>query len=189
MTDSVRSDNAELASKQVGNIVNNYVNQSNQQNDKVIKRNVVYQNFILQANIISEATDKEIEQLKSLLEEHAKMKDFKTVSPFANKSKNKNENDSMKKIMKIVKISIIDNLRLVEKTLKNVTDSHKKAINLKQNILTNNRQILKSKEEKHMNRLETEVTSLENFKKTLEEIKSNFKNKLETLKSFAFKLK
>lgn len=189
----MRSENAELAAKQIGNIVNTYVNQANNQEEKVVKRNVVYKNFILQSNTISEATDNEIEDLKGLLEEYAKMKDFKTVSPVENKRKNKGERGSMKikmkNLLKNVKVSIKNNSKLVEKTLKNVDGSHKKAVDIKQDILKNNQQNLRTHEKKLLDTLETEVNSLENFKKTLEEIKLDFKNKLDTIKSFAFKLR
>jgi len=88
LDNSIRAQNAEIAAKQVGSIVNNYVAQAaNKQNDRINKRNVIYKNFILQSNIIAESTDKEINELKSLLEDYAKMKDFKTVSPVANKKK------------------------------------------------------------------------------------------------------
>ena len=193
LNSSVRSENTEFAAKQVENIMNTYVNQSNQQNDKVIKRNIIYKNFILQSNIIADATDKEIEELKGLLEDYAKMKDFKTVSLASNKNNIKSDRDIMKKTMKNllknVKHSIFDNLNLVEGTLKNVTDSQKKATNYKKTIIKTNQQILKRSEKKHLDTLETEITSLDDLNITLEEIKANLNNNLETLKSFAFKLK
>jgi hypothetical protein len=191
---SMVAQNAQIAAQQVGDIVNNYVNQaSSKQNDKVVKRNVVYKNFILQANTISEATEKEIAELKALLEDYAKMKDFKTVSPVADKKKNERERTGLKKKMKAilykVKVSVYKNVKLVEYTLKNVLASHKKAITYKQTILKKNATTLNSKQKKHLDTLETEINSLTNFKKTLEEIKTKFVSKLQILKSFAFKLK
>jgi hypothetical protein len=194
LKNSMIAQNAEVAAKQIGDVVNTYVNNSsNNQNEKVLKRNVVYQNFLLQANIIAKTTDKEIEELKNLLEEYAKMKDFKTVSPVDNKKRNENDRTSMKikmkALLKTVKFSVESNLRLVKHTLKNLESTHKKAVNYKQNILKRNQKTVSSQEKKHLDNLETEINALAELKKPLEEIKTNFENKVQTLKSFAFKLK
>jgi len=194
LKNSIAAQNANMAAQQVGSVVNNYANlAANKQNDKVIKRNVVYQNFILQANIIAKATDKEIIELKALLEEYGKMKDFKTVSPVKNSKKNDNERTTMKKKMKNVLLkvrqSVYKNLKLVELTLKEVDKAHKTAVTYKQNILKKNTKSISKTAKKQLDTLETEVTTLANFKTTLEGLKNNFNTKLQILKSFAFKLK
>ena len=181
-----------MAAQQVGSIVNNYVSQSgNKQNDKVNKRNVIYKNFILQANIVVDATDNEITELKALLEDYAKMKDFKTVSPV--KTHNVNERTEMRKkmmnILQKVKNSVKVNLGLVNETLKNIDKTQKNSVNFKQRILKNTKTALKTQQKKHLDTLETEINSLSNLKKPLDDIKSNFLLKLATIKSFSFKLR
>jgi len=194
LKNSMAAQNAKIAAQQVGNVVNNYANlAANKQNDKVVKKNVVYQNFIQQANIIARATDKEIIELKSLLEEYGKMKDFKTVSPVKNSKKNDSERSAMKKKMKNVllkvKQSVYKNLKLVELTLKEVDKAHKAGMTSKQTILKKNTKSISKNAKKQLDNLETEVTVLANFKTTLEGLRTNFNSKLQILKSFAFKLK
>lgn len=192
LKNSILADNAQMAAQQVGSIVNNYVSQSgNKQNDKVNKRNVIYKNFILQANIVVDATDNEITELKALLEDYAKMKDFKTVSPV--KTHNVNERTEMRKkmmnILQKVKNSVKVNLGLVNETLKNIDKTQKNSVNFKQRILKNTKTALKTQQKKHLDTLETEINSLSNLKKPLDDIKSNFLLKLATIKSFSFKLR
>jgi hypothetical protein len=67
LRESIRAKNAELAAKQIGSVVNDVVNQAaSKQNDRIVKRNVVYKNFVLQANIICVANDKFIFEIKVL---------------------------------------------------------------------------------------------------------------------------
>ena len=191
LKDSILSDNARAAADQVGSIVNNYVLQAGKkENEKVIKRNVVYKNFILQANIVVESTDKEIYELKALLDEYGKMKDYKTVSPMPdNTSKRTNLRDKMTSLLKKVKNSIEENLKLVHDTLRNLDHTEKKSTNFKQGILIQNTKTLNAQQKKHIDRLETEINSLAQFKKPLMDIQTNFLNKLATIKSFTFKLR
>lgn len=191
LKNSILADNAQMAAKQVGNIVNNYVNQSANQNDKIIKRNVVYKNFILQANIVIEATDKQIDELKAFFEDYVKLKEFRTVSPVSKMNKNeKTEMKSrMKNLMHIVKNSVSVNLGLVTETLRNLDQAQKKSINFKQTILKKTQKALSTQQKKHMDSLETEINSLTDLKKPLEDIKTNFLTKLATIKSFSFRLR
>jgi uncharacterized protein YoxC len=126
------------------------------------------------------------------LEDYAKMKDFKTVSPVQNKQKNEHDRAKMKHRMKNLLIKVRDslthNLKLVNDTIKSLEKTIKQSTEQKQTILGKNETTLSAAQKKHLDQLETEITALNNFKKPLDDVKSNFTNKLEQLKSFEFKL-
>jgi len=180
LKNSIIAQNAKLVAQQVGNVVNTYVNQaSNKQNDKVLKRDVVYQNFISQANVISEATDKEISELQNLFNEYLNTKDFERSA-----AKRK-----VISVLKNVKNELYKNLKLVSYTLRDVDRNHNKAAKYKQTILGKNQKTLGNKQKKHFDNLETEINALAKFKKALLDIENNFKLKSEQLRSLYSKIK
>lgn len=95
----------------------------------------------------------------------------------------------MKNLLDKVRSSLIVNLKLVNNTIRSLGKTIEKALNTKQTILSKNLKTLSTAEKRHLDTLETEINSLNSFKKPLEDVRSNFINKDEILKSFAFKLK
>jgi len=95
----------------------------------------------------------------------------------------------MRNLLKNVKNSLNSNSQLVASTIKNLDQAIKKATTFKQRILKKAQKTLSAAQKRHLDTLETEINSLTAFKKPLEEIRANFLNKLQALRSFAFKLK
>lgn len=121
------------------------------------------------------------------------MRDFKTVSPVPNKKKNKSERDQARKrmsnLLNHVRQSIHKNQAMVIDTIRNLERTLKKATNERQTILKRNQKNLSNAEKRHLEKLETEITTMTNFIKPLGDVRDNFSGKLSLLKSFAFKLK
>jgi len=192
---SIAAQNAQQAAKEIGSVVTTAAvsthPSSSSQAHKVLKRDVVYNDFILQANTISEATDQEINELNALLTDYAKMKDFKTVSPVESKVNNQKERFELRKkamaILDEVKNSIYKNYKLVVMTLNHVEKSIKKANDFKQRVLKNGKE-LTAAQKNELATLETEVRTLESFRTTLIQLREKFHSKKVTLKSFSFRI-
>jgi len=181
--DSAETGEAEMAEREVGDIIQSVITPGKKLNEK----RIILNNFKASAEVFSEFIDKAVDAMKIVFDDFGKTKDFKTVSPVENMKKDeklhKKMSGKMKEMVKSVDRALTKNMDVISKTAGTIKKTIKAANDDKQKDIHKHHKVVLDKKKHH---LDTDM--LGDLLGRLTGILSHLSEKKQTLKSFKYRL-